>query len=58
MRLHFLGQGYSASNILVTTLPSEQKAIFRGQSYIPSRPVTTAKSQQGIRKYCGITYGA
>ena len=57
MKLRFLGQTYFTSSDRVETMPSEQKASFRGQSYLPSRPVVVTQSQLGIRKYCGITYG-
>ena len=58
MKLRFLGQTYFTSCDRVETIPSEQKASFRGQSYLPSRPVVmVTQSQLGIRKYRGITYG-
>ncbi len=57
MKLHFLGQAYSASDNQIDTLPSEYTARFRGQNYIPRRPVPAAQSPLGIRKYRGVVYG-
>ena len=57
MQLRFLGQAYSSSNRQVNTVASENTAHFLGQSYTPRRPITTSKSQLGLRKYRGIAYG-
>jgi hypothetical protein len=57
MKLHFLGQTYSASNYQVKTAPSAYTARFLGQIYTPSLPLQPIKSQLGLRKYRGVVYG-
>ena len=58
MKLRFFGQVYSASNNQVKTEILEQTGRFLGQTYNLRRPTKTFKSQLGIRKYRGITYGS
>ena len=57
MKLRFLGQTYSTSNNQIKTETSQETACFRGQSYNLHRPVKTFKSELGIRKYRGVSYG-
>ena len=57
MKLRFLGQSYSASFNHIETKPSEQTGRFLGQEYTISHPIKTNKSQLGLRKYRGVTYG-
>ena len=57
MQLRFLGQAYSTSDNQIEPIPSEHTARFRGQTYVPNRPVRPFKSQLGLRKYRGVTYG-
>ena len=57
MKLHFLGQTYSASNNQVETVASEQTAHFLGQHYAIRRPIQTIHSQIDVRKkYRGVVY--
>ncbi len=58
MQLRFLGQTYSSSHHQVETVAAEHTARFRGQNYIPHRPVKPFNSKLGLRKYRGIAYGA
>ena len=59
MQLRFLGQTYSASNTLVSTVKTESQACFLGQMYTLRRPVKSLKTQSslGLRKYRGVVYG-
>ena len=58
MKLHFLGQTYSANNDRVETTATEYTARFLGRSYTVRRPVQNVNSQLGVRKYRGVVYGA
>ncbi len=57
MELRFLGQVYSASDSQVPTVKLDRKAHFLGKTYYLRRPVRTFRSQIGLRKYRGISYG-
>ncbi|GAB4549157.1 MAG: hypothetical protein Tsb0014_43840 [Pleurocapsa sp.] len=58
MKLRFLGQDYSTSNNQIETIASEDTARFLGRTYTTRRPIQTANSPSGIRKYRGVAYGA
>ena len=63
MKLRFLGQTYSLSQQQMPTIPSGNKACFRGQQYNLRLPVATpvpvvSPSQVSavIHKYRGVSY--
>ncbi len=58
MELRFLGQSYSAASNQIQTEISGETACFRGQTYSLRRPIKTFKSELGLRKYRGVSYGA
>jgi hypothetical protein len=64
MKLRFLGQTYSSSNISINTVDTENTARFLGQIYTLRRPVqhlrlkSQLKSQLGLKKYRGVSYDA
>lgn len=57
MKLHFLGQTYSADNNQVETTATEYTARFLGRSYTVRRPIQNVNSSLGVRKYRGVVYG-
>ncbi|MEM6697809.1 MAG: DUF4278 domain-containing protein [Bacteroidota bacterium] len=58
MELRFLGQTYASNTHQVPTVTTENTAHFLGQDYTVRRPVQTFRSQTGLKKYRGISYGA
>lgn len=57
MKLHFLGQTYTADNNQIETEITARTGCFLGQTYSLRRPIKTVKPQLGIRKYRGVAYG-
>ena len=62
MKLRFLGQTYTRSQVHLETISSDYIACFRGQNYYLRVPVMNNKarnkisSSASIRKYRGVSY--